>query len=263
LAQAYAAVAGKVKETDPHAAEELAGLREAIGKTTNPRLRSALAQAYAAVVGTLKEADPHAAEELAARREAISKTAEPFRLGALAQAYAAVAGRLTEADPYAAEELTGLREAIGKTTNPDQLSALAQAYAAVAKRARPATAPVQDIAVLLEEIRCLRGANQSQAFVAAILAALRLGSPPLTWDQAGLVVTAVLLQPISAGPPTRRLVAGYEELLRERPDAPKLAESWSGDVWMFAKWARENLPGFDPHRPNVGFLPFVAPATRR
>ena len=104
-----------------------------------------------------------------------------------------MAGKLKEADPHAAEILSRLRVAIGKTTDPDQLSALAQAYAAVAKRARPATAPVQDIAVLLEEIRCLRGANQSQAFVAAILAALRLGSPPLTWDQAGLVVTARLL----------------------------------------------------------------------
>jgi hypothetical protein len=215
------------------------------------------------VAGKLKEADPHAAEILSRLRVAIGKTTDPDQLSALAQAYAAVAGKVKETDPHAAEELAGLREAIGKTTNPDQLSALAQAYAAVAKRARPATAPVQDIAVLLEEIRCLRGANQSQAFVAAILVALRLGSPPLTWDQAGLVVTAVLLQPISAGPPTRRLVAGYEELLRERPDAPKLAESWSGDVWMFAKWARENLPGFDPYRPNVGFLPSVAPVARQ
>ena len=86
---------------------------------------------------------------------------------------------------------------------------------------------------------------------------LRLGSPPLTSDQVGLVVTAVLLQPISAGEPSRQLVQGYEELLRERPNAPKPAKSWSGDVWAFASWARGNLPGFDPHQPKVSFLPSV------
>jgi hypothetical protein len=83
---------------------------------------------------------------------AIGETNEPHRLSALAQAYAAVAGKVKETDPHAAEELAGLREAIGKTTNPRLRSALAQAYAAVAKRARPATAPMRDIAVLLEEI---------------------------------------------------------------------------------------------------------------
>jgi hypothetical protein len=35
-------------------------------------------------------------------------------------------------------------------------------------------------------------------------------------------------------------------------------KSWSGEVWAFANWARKNLPGFDPYRPNVGFLPPVA-----
>jgi hypothetical protein len=70
---------------------------------------------------------------------------------------------------------------------------LAQAYAAVAKGARPRTAPEQDVAVLLEKIGDLRRPEHCQAFVAAILAASRLGSPPLTWDQAGFVVTAVLL----------------------------------------------------------------------
>ena len=48
------------EEADPHAADELAGLREAIGKTTDLDQLSALAQAYAAVAGKLKEADPHA-----------------------------------------------------------------------------------------------------------------------------------------------------------------------------------------------------------
>ena len=116
---------------------------------------------------------------------------------------------------------------------------------------------MQDIAVLLARIGDLRSKDQCEAFVAAILAALRLGSLPLTWDQAGLVVSAVLLQPISAGEPTRQLVQGYEELLRERPNAPKPVESWAGDVWAFATWARNNLPGFDPYRPKVGFLPSV------
>jgi hypothetical protein len=68
----------------------------------------------------------------------------------------------------------------------------------------------------------------------------------------------VLLQPISAGEPSRQLVTGYEEFLRERPDAPKPVPSWSGDVWVFVNWARKNLPGFDPYRPNVAFLPSVA-----
>jgi len=171
-----------------------------------------------------------------------------------------VAGKLKEADPHAAEELAGLRKAIGKTTDSDQLRALAQAYTAVAKRARPAIAPMQDIAVLLGRIGDLRSGNQCQAFVAAILAALQLGPPRLTWDQAGLVVTAALLQPISAGEPTRQLLSGYEKILNERPDAPKRAKSWSGDVWAFANWARENLPGFDPHWARVGFLPAVASA---
>ena len=174
-----------------------------------------------------------------------------------------MATKLKEADPHAAEELVALHEAIDKTTDPDQLGAFAQAYAATAKRARLATAPVQDIAILLGRIADLRSQDQCNGFVAAILAAMRLGSPPMVWDQAGLVVTAVLLQPISAGESTRHLVQGYEELVRGRPDAPKLADSWSGDVWAFVKWARENLPGFDPYRPNVGFLPSVALATRQ
>jgi hypothetical protein len=211
----------------------------------------------------LKEGDPHAAGEFAALREAIDKTTGAYQLGALAQAYAAVAAKLREADPHATEVLAALREAIGRTTDSDQLGALAEAYAEVATKARPGTAPMRDIAVLLDKIPDLRSSDRCQAFAVAVLAALRLGSPPLGWDQAGLVVTAALLQPISAGEPTRHLVKGYEELVRGRPEAPKVAESWSGDVWMFVKWARENLPGFDPYRPNVGFLPSVALAARQ
>jgi hypothetical protein len=258
LAQAYAAVAGKLKEADPHTGEVLAMLREGIAKPTDPGQPQALAQAYAVVAGTLNEFDPHAAEVLAALRDAIGKIPIPSWLPAFAQAYAAVAGTLKEADPHAAEVLAVLREAIGKIGDQNQLQASAQAYAAVAKKARPATAPVQDIAVLLARIEDLRSAKQCEQFVAAILAAMGLGSPPLAWQRAGLVVAAVLLKPISAGAPTRELVEGYEKLLNERPDAPKPDKSWSGDVWAFVSWARDNLPGFDRHQPNVGFLPSVA-----
>jgi hypothetical protein len=62
----------------------------------------------------------------------------------------------------------------------------------------------------------------------------------------------MLLQPVAAGAPSRQLVTDYEEIIRERQGA-----SWAGDVWAFAVWARDNLPGFDPHRPRVGFLPSV------
>src|SRR5262249_928302 len=102
-----------------------------------------------------------------------------------------------------------------------------------------------------ESVTC-GGPDQCNAFVAAIMAALRLGSSPLSWNQAGLIVTAMLLQPISAGEPTRQLVQGYEELVRERSDFPKLEKGWSGDVWAFANWARQNLPGFDPYQSRVG-----------
>jgi hypothetical protein len=257
-AQVYAAVASKRKEGDPHVAEVLARLHDATGMTTDSYQLSALAQAYVGVTHWLNETGSYAPEVLARLREAIGKTTDVDELSALAQAYVAVAGKLEEADAHAAEELAALREAIGKITHPDQLSALAQAYAEVAKRARPATAPVKDIAVLLSRMGDLRSQNQDKAFAAAILAALRLGSPPLTWDKAGLVVTAALLQPISAGKPTRQLVQGYEDLVRQRSDFPKLEKSWSGDVWAFASWAHENLPGFDSHQPKVGFLPSVA-----
>ena len=177
LAQAYARVAGKLIEADPHAAQVLAWLREAIGKNTTLDRDQLdwLVKTYGAVAGKLKEADPHAAEELAALREAIGKTSDLGQLDALAKAYEAVAGRLKKADPHAAEELAALREAIGKNRDLDQLSALAQAYAAVIERARPATAPVQDIG----KIGDMRSEGQVQAFSAAILAALRLGTPPL------------------------------------------------------------------------------------
>jgi hypothetical protein len=98
-------LAGTLSDGDPQARLWLAGLREAIGKSTNPNQFKALAQAYVAVAGRLKEDDPHAAEELAGLREAIGKTTDLGQLSALAQAYAAVAGKLNETDPHAAKVL--------------------------------------------------------------------------------------------------------------------------------------------------------------
>jgi len=94
----------------------------------------------------------------------------------------------------------------------------------------------------------LRNRIGCDAFVEAIKEASR----GLSWDRTGLVVTAALLQPVCAGEPAHKLVADYED--HQRLDAPKSAESWSGDVWAFTKWAQDNLPGFDPHHPNIGFL---------
>ena len=74
LGQAYAAVAARLKEGDPRAAEELAPLREAMLKTFASDQLSALGQAYAAVAARLKEGDPRAAEVLAPLREAMLKT---------------------------------------------------------------------------------------------------------------------------------------------------------------------------------------------
>jgi hypothetical protein len=152
------------------------------------------------------------------------------------------------------------------------LSALAQAYAAAATKLRDGDpraahastiAPEQDLAILLEQMRSLRTYAQAGAFAAAIKEATRLALPSLSWDKVGLVVAAALLEPVSVGVPTRKLVSDYEEIIRNHPSAPKLGKSWSGDVWAFAGWAKGNLPGFDPHRPRIGFLPSVATAGSR
>ena len=120
--------------------------------------------------------------------------------------------------------------------------------------------PLKDIAILISRIPDLRKAGRCQAFAAAIFAAMRLGSPSLSWSQAGLVTTAVLLQPVSAGDPTRDLVTDYENFIREHPvGIPTPLPIWSGDVWAFAVWARDNLPGLNPHRPTADFLPTVPP----
>lgn len=112
------------------------------------------------------------------------------------------------------KELAALREAIAKTRAPEQ----ANVYATMAKKASLPTSPIQDVAIVFRKAADLRSTDQCKAFITAILATLRLGSP-LSWDEVGRVVTAMLLQPISAGEPTRQLVQGYEELLRQQPDA--------------------------------------------
>ena len=126
LAPAYAAVAAKLKEGDPHASDELAALRGTIGKTASPPQLSALAQAYAAVAAKLKEGDPHASDELAALRGAIDKTVDPYQLSALALAYAAVA----KAAPTAVSgktDVSALLDSIQMLRTPDQCKALATA----------------------------------------------------------------------------------------------------------------------------------------
>jgi hypothetical protein len=259
-AQAYAVMAAKLQERDAHTPEVLAVLRQQFGKGY---VTEDLVRGYAAVATTLLNDDAHAIGELEALRVAIAQSTDPGQLSALAGSYAAVAAKQKDADSLAVPVLAALSETISRTANPYELGRLAQSYAAVAKIARTPTAPGRDIAILLGRFAKLRSVDQGAACADAILAAMRLGWPPLAWEQAGLVVTAALLQPASAGEPTRRLVSGYEELLRERSVPQKPKKSWSGDVWAFANWARENLPGFDPHQPNVGFLPSLVLDTRQ
>ena len=57
--------------------------------------------------------------------------------------------------------------------------------------------------------------------------AARASAAPV--GKVGLVYAAALLQPVSAGEPTRQIVTDYEELIRQCPDAPKLVTSWSGE----------------------------------
>jgi hypothetical protein len=266
FAGAYAAMAAKLKDADPRAADELVALRDAMSGFTSFRHPEAVALAYAAVAAKLKDGDPRVADELAALRDAMSRgTSLDFfgKYGAFAQAYAAIATKLKHADPRATVELGALREAISTAVNPSKAAALAQAYAAIAKRVRLPAVPLEDIAVLVSCMSALRTSEQSASVAAAIKEAVQLGSPPLSWDKVGLVFAAALLHPVSAGKPSQQLVADYEEIIRKRSDAPKLAKSWSGDVWAFAAWAKDNLPGFDRHEPRLSFLPSPTHTTRR
>ena len=182
---------------------------------------------------------------------------------AVADGLRLLAPALPQGDPQAGAELGKLREAIGGTTDPDQLSALSQAYAAVAGKARLPAAPVADIAVLRASGAHLRSADQFVSLAQAELAAVRLGSPPLSRTQVGLLVSDLLLQPLSAGKPTEYLVNAYEKRLREDPSVAEPKPSWSGDLWAFVAWARAGgVPGFDPHRVRLDFLPPPAPGGR-
>ena len=263
LAQAYAAVAAKLKDTDPDAAKELAALREAIGKAT---FSHELRRLGAGLCRRRRQTQGHRPR----RRQRAGRAARGHRQNHLLLRACRLGAGLCrrrrqtqkDTDTDAAKELAALSEAIGKTTSSDQLAALAQAYAAVAKRTRLPAPTLQDIAVLIGRISDLRTEEQAQAFAAAISEAVRLGSPRLPWTQVGLIMTAALLQPISAGRPTRDLVADYERFLRDHPNGvPQPLPTWAGDVWKFAAWARENqnLPKFDPHHPTLDFLPPVSP----
>ena len=48
------------------------------------------------------------------------------------------------------------------------------------------------------------------------------------------------------------LVSDYQQLINQR--AAEKPVDWKGDVWAFATWAHDNLPGFDPYQPRVDFL---------
>jgi hypothetical protein len=111
------------------------------------------------------------------------------------------------------------------------------------------------IVVLLSKIEAETTEDQSLAVAQAIMAAASSSASPLRWDETGLVVAAVLLQPSSAGKPTKFLVTDYQKLLQRTPDAPQPPAPWSEDVWDFVAWATINLPSFDRHEPKLGFLP--------
>jgi len=170
-----------------------------------------------------------------------------------------VAARLKEGDPRAGDEAAALREAIAKTTNSDQLGALAQAYAAVAAWTTPGTVKPRDFAVLLQSMKRLRNDAQCEAFSAALNAASQPRRSSLAWQKIGLIYAEALLEPVCAGA-TEMFVNHLEEVLHrnaEVPEANRPKEKWSGDVWEFVLWAEKNLPGFDPHKEAVGFLPPV------
>jgi phosphopantetheine adenylyltransferase len=277
IVEYYKTMADQLKDDDPRAAIELVALREEINtitssdviggngelselfseKVTGVSRLGALTQAYAVVAPKMNGTDRRAADVLTALRVALERAKHFTEFYTITKAIAAVAPVLNDADPRAEGELVALREAISKTTDSYKLGALARAYAAVATVTRVRSAPEQDFAVLLGKMPALRSSDECLAFTEALKSATRLGQPRLSWDKIGLIYAAALLQPVSAGKPTQQLVKDYEEIIRQRPDAPRLSQGWSGDVWAFAVWARDHLPGFDPHEPRVGFLPAV------
>jgi hypothetical protein len=193
----------------------------------------------------LNEGDPEIGNELVALREAINETIDHYQLSALTQAYAAIARNLKEGDLRAAQEVKAIRVAIKSTIERSTLAALAQVYSAIAKAGSQAILPEEDLAILLGQFGRLRSIEETQAFAAAIKQILRFGTPRISWQKAGLVTTALLLQPVSASEQTtRQLVDDYETIIGEHPSAPRPNKRWSGDVWLFVEWARIYLPGF-------------------
>jgi hypothetical protein len=251
LVLAYVAVAAKLNEDDPRVVAEVEalhnlidGIRHAMDAGTGEDLPShlaAVAKGYAAVANKLKKRDPHPASVFAALRDAIGKVRWSSELKPLTDAYEEVS-KLKGADLQ--NEVNALRKAISNTTDSSRLGAMAQAYAAVAKADRQAIVPNRDLAVLLDRMRFLRNSDECTAFAAAITEAIQ-GLPR---DKAGLIVTAVLLEPVFAGEPSGQLVKDYEKIIGQ--STAKL----DGSVWRFAEWAQHNLPEFDPHRANVRFL---------
>jgi hypothetical protein len=99
------------------------------------------------------------------------------------------------------------------------------------ERAKLPNVPVQDIAMLRVRLPDVRSKGEFLAFAKAIMAAASSSTSPLGWKQTGLIVTDLLLRPLSAGEPTTFLVAEYEKTLNRTPRAPQPLQSWSGEVW--------------------------------
>jgi hypothetical protein len=253
LARVYAELASQVSDDDARVVDVAVILREAIGKTTDSRQLAVLSQAYAAVVAEFDDDDPAVLNETAALRQIIAKTIYAEQLRAFGEAYRAVVGKLR--GPQATQEILELRSDIGRTTYSRQIGALIPGYAVLSRIVPPQSSSERDVALLLERIKVLRSSSECLAFGEALKGAIVMGSDPLPWDKIGLIYTAALLEPVAAGAPASQLVKDYEQFLSQRPNAPKVAETWSGDVWKFVAWAQRNLPSFNAYKPKINFLP--------
>lgn len=124
----------------------------------------------------------------------------------------------------------------------------------------PGAVQPRDFALLLQGLQLLRSQDQCEAFAAALKEASYPGRSPFAWDKIGLFYTVALLEPVCAGRTTSKLVDDYQDILSHSASIPELRRpqrKWSGDVWEFVIWAEKNLPGFDGHEPDIGFLPKV------
>src|SRR5262245_62092528 len=88
---------------------------------------------------------------------------------------------------------TALRAAIGKTRDHFQLSVLLRAHGVVAAAQRQAVTPQRDLAILISRIPWVRDRE------CALTPTIKEASQLLSWDRAGLVVAAALLEPTCAG----------------------------------------------------------------